>query len=135
MILVKPFNFTNGENAKTRRCSSQKQEKRWAEKTGGRVQSGSGAVWSSKGDVKVGTNFIDNEVSFLFENKQTENKGFRLTVDLWNEIRGKAIKTEGKLPAMHIELERKSSNPTRLVVLSEEDFLSMIETIKNQTKT
>lgn len=129
--MVKPFNFGGEETSKTRRKSSQKQEDRWAKKTGGRVQAGSGAVWSSKGDVKTGSNFFDDSLSFLYENKQTENKGFRVSVDLWEEIRQKAIKTEGKLPALQIELERKSPSPTRLVVLDEDDFLELLETIKN----
>jgi hypothetical protein len=129
--MVRPFSFGGEENAKTRRKSSQKQEDRWAKKTGGKTQAGSGAVWSSKGDVKTGSNFIDDNLSFLYENKQTEHKGFRVTADLWEEIRQKAIKTEGKLPALQIELERKTPNPTRLVVLDENDFLEMLETIKN----
>jgi|SRR5690554_6483628 len=129
--MVKPFNFGGEETSKTRRKSSQKQENRWAKKTGGRVQAGSGAVWSSKGDVKTGTNFLDDQLSFLYENKQTEHKSFRLTVELWEEIRQKAIKTEGKSPAMQIELNRKSPSPTRLVVLDENDFLGLLDTIKN----
>jgi hypothetical protein len=133
--MVKPFSFLGGEeNSKTRRKASQKQENRWAKKTGGKTQAGSGAVWSSKGDVKAGTNFIEDILSFLYENKQTESRSFRVSVDLWDEIRQKAFLTEGKLPALQIELERKSSNPTRLVVLDENDFLELIETIKNFQK-
>ena len=129
--MLKPFNFGGEENAKTRRKSSNQQEKRWAKKTGGKTQAGSGAVWSSKGDVKTGSHFLEEELSFLYENKQTEKKGFRVTTDLWNEIRDKALKTEGKLPALQIELERDTSNPVRLVVLDEQDFLSLLEYSKN----
>lgn len=129
--MLRPFNFDREETAKTRRKASQRQEKRWAKKTGGRTQAGSGAVWSTKGDVKTGTNFIKEITSFLYENKQTENKGFRITTDLWEEIRQKAIKTEGKLPALQLELQRHTPAPTRLVVLEETDFLQLIETIKN----
>lgn len=129
--MLKPFNFGGEENAKTRRKSSNQQEKRWAKKTGGKTQAGSGAVWSSKGDVKTGSHFLEEELSFLYENKQTEKKGFRVTTDLWNEIRDKAIKTEGKRPAMQIELERSSSNSVRLVVLDENDFLDLIESSKS----
>lgn len=132
--MVKPFNFGGEENSKTRRKSSNKQEQRWAKKTGGKTQAGSGAVWSSKGDVKTGSHFLEEQLSFLYENKQTEKKGFRLTSDLWNEIRDKAIKTEGKLPAMQIELERDTSTPTRLVVLDEQDFLALLDTIRSFRK-
>lgn len=129
--MIKPFNFGGEEDSKSRRKSSNKQEKRWAKKTGGKTQAGSGAVWSSKGDVKTGSNFLEDRLSFLYENKQTEKKGFRITTDLWNEIRDKALKTEGKLPALQIELERDTSNPVRLVVLDEQDFLSLLEYSKN----
>lgn len=129
--MVKPFTFGGEENSTTRRKSSQKQENRWAKKTGGRTQAGSGAVWSAKGDVKAGTHFLEDDLAFLYENKQTEQSGFRITTKLWEEIKDKAFKTEGKRPAMQIELDRKSMNPTRLVVLDENDFLEMIDKIKN----
>ena len=132
--MVKPFNFLGEENSKTRRKASQKQEDRWAKKTGGRTQAGSGAVWSSKGDVKAGSNIFDEPLSFLYENKQTEHASFRLSAELWNEIRDKAHLTEGRLPAMQIELERKSPSPTRLVVLEEADYLELLERAQNLQK-
>lgn len=129
--MVKPFSFGGDKTPKERRKASQKQENRWAKKVDGKTQAGSGAVWSSKGDVKAGGHFIDDLTAFLYENKQTENKGFRVTTDLWNEIRDKAIKTEGKLPAMQIELEIGTPRPTRLVVLDEQDFLALLDFVKN----
>jgi len=124
------FNFADDEpTAKTRRKRSQKQEERWAGKVGGRTQAGSGAVWSSKGDVKAGGSLVDDLTAFLYEQKQTTNKGFRLTTDLWAEIKQKAIKTENKQPAMQIELDIDGED-LHLVVVQEDTWLEILDMLK-----
>jgi hypothetical protein len=116
----KPFSFE--DTAKTRREKSQKQEKRWAKKVGGKTQPASGAFWAAKGDVKEKTSGILE--SFLWENKQTSKNSYRLTIDTWNEIREKAFQ-RGNLPGMQIELHPPGVSPVRLVVLAEDDFLAL----------
>jgi hypothetical protein len=112
--MVTPFSF--GDNTpKQRRKRATKQEERLAKLVGGKAQAGSGAVWSAKGDVK--------QEDYLFENKYTEKESFRLSVELWQEIEKKAMIAEsGRKPAMHIEIGKSK---TRLVVMSEEDFLEL----------
>ena len=128
--MVRPFNFLNEPTAKQKRSRSMKQEKRLAKKTGGKTQAGSGAVWSSKGDVKTGTNFLEDDLAFLYECKQTKGKGFRVSTDLWNEIRDKALKTEGKRPALQLELDIDEQN-LHLVVIDENDWLEILDIVKN----
>jgi hypothetical protein len=113
--MVKPFSFGD-DTPKQRRKKSTKQEQRWAGKAGGKAQAGSGAVWSSKGDVK--------QEDFLFENKRTDAESYRLSTDTWAEIDTKAMLAERRKPAMHIEIGKQK---LRLVVLTEDDFLELMK--------
>lgn len=112
--MVNPFSFGD-DTPKQRRRRATKQEVRLADLVGGKAQAGSGAVWSAKGDVK--------QEEFLFENKYTDKESFRVSIDLWQEIEKKAMIAEsGRKPAMHLEIGKSK---TRLIVLSEEDFLEL----------
>jgi hypothetical protein len=119
--MVKPFSFGD-DTPKQRRKKSNNQEKRWAQKADGKTQAGSGAVWSSKGDVKQRRQ--QDKPTFLFENKRTDSESYRLSTDTWAEIDRKAMLTEGRQPAMHIEIGQQK---LRLVVLTEDDFLELTE--------
>lgn len=118
--MVKPFSFGEDNTPKQRRKKSNQQEKRWAVKAEGKAQAGSGAVWSSKGDVK--------QAKYLFENKRSDSESYRLSTDTWAEIERKAMLAERRQPAMHIEIGKQK---LRLVVLLEDDFLEMMGLDKN----
>jgi hypothetical protein len=114
--MVKPFSFGEGDS-KQRRKRSNKQESRLADMVGGRAQAGSGAPWSSKGDVK--------QEDFLFECKFTDHESFSVSTKLWAEIKYKAmIAQSGRKPAMQLEIGKEK---LRLVVLSEEDYLELLK--------
>lgn len=122
--MVKPFSFEDSDTPKKRRVRSNKQEERLAKLSGGRTQAGSGAVWSSKGDVKQ-TRQTPTEDSFLLECKYTDAESFRVSTDLWAEIEHKAMIAEaGRKPAIQLEIGKKK---LRLIVISEDDYLELID--------
>lgn len=87
----------------------QRQEERTARKFGGRVQPGSGAHWSRKGDVVT--------PEMLIENKWRGNNSITLkAVDL-RKICDEAT-AEGRIPAFAIELGGQ-----RYVLFTEDDVL------------
>jgi hypothetical protein len=111
-----PFSIGDGDNTKTKKKKSNKQEKTLAEMVGGKTQAGSGNQWHSKGDVQ--------DMEFLHECKYTKYKSFKLSVDLWQEIDKKAFEMGGKKPAMEILLGEGQEN-LKLIVLSEDDYLEL----------
>lgn len=125
-----PFTFGQDLKAANRRKRSRKQEKRWAEKVGGKVQSASGAMPFAKGDVRAGSKeFLE---SFLWELKYTDKGSYRITLKEWDKIRQEAYLSEGgQLPGFKIEFSKHDypslPRPLRLVILEEEDFLCLKE--------
>jgi hypothetical protein len=119
--------FQIGENStKLKKKRSQKQEKRWANKVKGKPQPASGALWGARGDVKEQGQFLSKH---LWENKYTTNKSYSLTLDVWNDIKEKALRKQGGyIPGMHIEFKDPSGKTIlRLVVLEEDDYLDSKE--------
>lgn len=118
---LNPFGFLEGVTTKQKKKRSREHELMSAEELKekkGRAQAGSGAPWGAKGDVK------DEE--FLQENKFTDKKGFRITVDLWEEICQKAFAEGGKRPALEIQFNQGVGKPPlRLMVIDREDYLAL----------
>ena len=83
-------------------------EKKTAKLFGGKRTKGSGNQWYSPGDIK--------SEKFLFENKQTENSSFGVSLKLWNKISDEALFSY-RIPVLTLQIK-----DTKLVVLSEEDF-------------
>jgi hypothetical protein len=115
-----------GEKKKT----ANRQEKRWAEKVHGKRQPASGALWNAKGDVKE--HFTALFFNFLWDNKYTAQKAFKLSSEIWAKIRDEAYRKEGGyLPGLQVELRGHGisylPDPLRLVVIEEDDFLAMKE--------
>lgn len=125
-----PFTFGQDSTAKNRRKRSKKQEKRWAEKVGGKVQPASGATPFAKGDVRAGSKeFLE---SFLWELKYTDKGSYRISLKGWDKIRREAYLSEGgQLPGFKVEFSKHDypslPRPLRLVILEEGDFLSLKE--------
>jgi hypothetical protein len=94
--------------------TSAKQEKRTAKTYNGRVQKGSGNTWLQSNDVRSSV--------FLIENKFTNNtSSFTIKeVDL-SKLRKNALQ-EDRIPVLQFDLANR-----RYVVLTEDDFLEMIE--------
>lgn len=101
---------------KTVKRRSQKQEKSVAKQFGGKVTIASGAIWSSKGDVR--------NSKFLIECKTTEKDYYSLTAKVWEKIEQEAIKDHLRTPLMVIDLEDKD----RVVVFRPQDFDPNIDT-------
>jgi hypothetical protein len=90
----------------------QLQEKRVAQRRGGKQTPGSGSGWRKPNDVR--------EKKVLWEMKQTAAKSITVKLSDWDKLRSNAILT-GLMPAMHLQLgEGRSAR--RLVVISEDDF-------------
>lgn len=88
--------------------ASQAQEKRTAEKFGGRRQPQSGAGWANKNDVKVPralANAKDDEGGrYLIENKRTDNtRQITLKLSDYDALAHNAA-LESREPLMHIEI-------------------------------
>lgn len=72
---------------------SQRQEKGWAKKIGGKTQVGSGSSWRAPQDVR-------ND-EYMMQIKFTDSDAFRLSVKEWKRVAADAIRA-GKDPAMAI---------------------------------
>ena len=92
----------------------QKKEVRDAKSFSGRRQARSGGLWNQKGDVR--------SAEWLIECKSTEQKGYRLTPELWKKIRSEAIKS-GRKPLLSIEL----NDGTELCVLGKDDLVELLK--------
>lgn len=101
---------------KERRKRSDRQEKTWADKVGGRVNPGSGSGWRKRQDVR--TDFM------LWEMKRTDNKSISLKLDDLEQLRHHAI-VEDRIPAMHIEIGgyERGVPGRRYVLIDENDWL------------
>ena len=90
----------------------QKKEKRDAKDFKGIRTPRSGGFWSFAGDVESD--------KFLIECKQTDKKGYRLTLDKWNKASHEALMS-GKTPIMSLQIQDQE-----LVVISKFDFLELL---------
>lgn len=93
--------------------ASQKQERRVAERLGGRTNPGSGNTWSRKNDVRTD--------DFSLELKVTGKKQFTLKASELEEGEKNAI-VDGRRFAFGIELCGRN-----WVVLSEDDFVEFLD--------
>ena len=120
-----PYSIGSGSSKKKK---AQKQEKKWAERVGGRAQPASGALWGAKGDVdEHESEFLEG---FLWENKYTSFKSYRLSCDTWADIKEDAY-SKGRLPGMQIEIRHDSlDKPLSLIVLEETDFLEIRQKVQ-----
>lgn len=90
---------------------SQRQEQRTASSHQGRVQPGSGAFWSRKGDVKTKTTLV--------ENKRTDAKGITLKATDLNKIWTEAV-SEGLVPVLQFDVGGRA-----WVAIPEADYLEL----------
>lgn len=90
---------------------SQKQERSFAKKIGGRSVPASGAFWSRKGDVRSD--------DLLVEAKMTDKASFSIKKSIWEKIRREAL-LDGRIPVLAVQIQNRN-----LVVLDEEDFLEL----------
>jgi hypothetical protein len=84
-----------------------RQEKRLAQKTGGRRQPGSGSGWLHPNDVRT--------ENMLWECKTTDAQSFTIKIADWEKLRSNALRS-GRKPGMHITIGKR-----RLVVFDEAD--------------
>ena len=89
--------------------ASRRQERRLANRTGGRVSQGSGNVWHRKGDVRT--------PGELYEAKWTGKKQVTVKAEVLEKVHREAV-AEGRVPVLGIEL-----NGRHYVVLGEDDYL------------
>lgn len=87
------------------------QEKRVAKRRGGKQVKGSGSSWRNKSDVV--------EPNVRWEMKSTGERSISVKASTWNKIRREAL-LSGRMPALHLQIGHTA--PTRLVVISEDDF-------------
>lgn len=87
------------------------QEKKVAKRRGGKQTRGSGSSWRNKSDV------VEDKVRW--EMKSTGERSIQVKAETWHKIRKEAI-LSGRMPVLHLQIGR--FNPTRLVVISEDDF-------------
>lgn len=76
---------------------SQRQEKEFSKRRGGRTRPGSGSTPFYKGDSKLD--------KFLVELKYTDKDEFRVHADTWNKIRHEALREGLREPMMQIEIQ------------------------------
>ncbi len=81
-----------------KRKESKRQERRVAEKLGGKVQPGSGSDLRAKGDVELG------EGSFLLEAKRSKYASLRIEAGWLTKISAEAF-ASGRKPGLAIELD------------------------------
>lgn len=96
---------------------SRKHEDRLAKKLGGQRTAGSGAFWSRKGDVRTD--------KLLIEHKWTGKKSFTLKSEVLEKIVTEAI-MDSRMPLLGISL-----NNENYVILTEDDFLEMVEALES----
>lgn len=93
---------TNQSKAKRKKINSRsaKQERKYAEEVGGKVQAGSGC--SPRAPEDVVEPLDDGDEGFLTQIKFTDSKGYRITVDEWKRIERNARRL-GREPKLLIE--------------------------------
>lgn len=85
---------------------------------GGMKQPASGALWGAKGDVKIGK-------LALGDCKSTENKGIRVSKDMWEKIKKETFESGQDMPFLQLCI--KDTEP--LIVISEDDFKMLLEVL------
>jgi hypothetical protein len=102
---------------------SQKHEARLAKKFGGSTVAASGAFWSRKGDVR--------SQELLIEHKWTGKASFTVKAAVLEKIVDEAI-LDSRMPVLGVSLNEKN-----YVLLTEDDFLEMRQTLQEHecTKT
>lgn len=100
---------------------SKKHEDRLAKKFGGSRNAGSGSFWSRKGDVR----FKD----MLIEHKWTGKSSFTVKAAVLEKIVKESI-IESRMPVLGISL-----NNNNYVILTEDDFEEMRQTLQEHTCT
>ena len=96
---------------------SQKHEKRLAKKVGGTRTAASGAFWSRKGDVR--------SKELLIEHKWTGKKQVTIKSEVLKKITREAI-LDNRIPVLGLHLDGEN-----YVVLLEDDFIEMLEKVKD----
>lgn len=100
---------------------SKEHEVRLAKKIGGKRNAGSGAFWSRKGDVR--------SKDLLIEHKWTGKASFTVKATVLEKIIKEAI-LEGRTPVLGFSL-----NNNNYVMLTEEDYLELRQTLQEHTCT
>ena len=100
---------------------SQKHEARLAKLVDGKRNAGSGAFWSRKGDVRSD--------DLLIEHKWTGKASFTVKATVLEKIVKEAI-LESRMPVLGISL-----NSENYVLLTEDDFLELRQTLQEHTCT
>ena len=100
---------------------SKKHEDRLAKKIGGQRNAGSGAFWSRKGDVRSS--------DLLIEHKWTGKASFTVKATVLEKIVKEAI-LDGRMPVLGVSL-----NNENYVLLTEDDFLELRQTLQEHTCT
>jgi hypothetical protein len=100
---------------------SQKHEARLAKAVDGKRNAGSGAFWSRKGDVRSD--------DLLIEHKWTGKASFTVKATVLEKIVKEAI-LESRMPVLGISL-----NNENYVLLTEDDFLELRQTLQEHTCT
>ena len=88
-------------------------ENKTAKLFGGKRNKGSGNKWYAPGDVR--------SEKFLFENKQTSARSFRVSSKLWNKIYEEALFSY-RIPVLAIQMP-----DIELIVISKEDFKNLLQ--------
>ena len=100
---------------------SKRHEERLAKKIGGKRNAGSGAFWSRKGDVR--------STDLLIEHKWTGKASFTVKATVLEKIVKEAI-LDGRTPVLGFSL-----NNENYVMLTEDDFLELRQTLQEHTCT
>lgn len=109
---------------------SAKQESRTAKEFGGRTQLASGALWTSKGDVRTGTERTSsfNDSDYLIENKYTDKDSYKLERKIWEKIANEALRDNMRIPLMQVDIQ-----DLQLVIMSFNDYKAMFDGYKTES--
>lgn len=100
---------------------SKKHEVRLSKKVGGKRNAGSGSVWTRKGDVR--------SADLLIEHKWTGKTSFTVKATVLEKIVKEAI-LDNRTPVLGFSL-----NNENYVMLTEDDFLELRQTLQEHTCT
>ena len=88
-------------------------EDKLAKEFKGKKRPGSGSQWNKGGDILSST--------YLIEAKQTDKKSYSINLKTWRKIYNEALFSY-RLPLLSLKIQE-----TELVILSKDDFLSLIK--------
>lgn len=91
----------------------QKKEKSDAKFFDGKRVKGSGNTWNNPGDVK--------SPLFLVDSKDTKNKSFSVTLDIWDKLYGEAL-FSFRIPILSLKIQEQE-----LMVIAKDDFERILE--------